>query len=135
MTLSIPRTPVNKSASMVFWKSPWWAKVSPDTKAAAKKVVEKFDYKTLLDYTSPPPARPGNSNSQIKDKRGFRVTKNSIDKGTVIGFADSVVFRATKKGFRRKMFWWVLTDDAEIIRVRDYNTGDPLSCAKFHDDS
>lgn len=134
MSASINRDPIDKQSSKIFWKAPWWAKAPPEDKKHFEKVLEKaletVDYKTLLNYTNPPPQRIGNEYQQIKDKRGYTVLWTSGNTGVVLGFAEALVktFKRTHK--RRVVYWWVLVSDNEIKMVRDFNNGKSTK-AKF----
>ena len=127
MNLSISRDPIDKQSSKIFWKAPWWAKAPPEDKDHFEKVLEKaleiVDYKTLLNYTNPPPTRIGDLQQQIKDKRGYTVLWSSGSTGVVLGYAEAQKKPYKGTRMRRAIYWWVLSTDNQITMVRDLNLG------------
>ena len=127
MSVPISRDPIDKQSSKIFWKAPWWAKAPPEDKNHFEKVLEKaletVDYKTLLNYTNPPPKRIGDVHNQIKDKRGYTVLWKSGNTGVVLGYAEAQIKPYKRTRIRRAIYWWVMLPDNEIRMVRDFPIG------------
>lgn len=77
--------PVNRQASKVFWKSPWWAKLAEEEKQIVSDYESAIEEKVLVEYGKPPSYDRGKV-FQTEDKRGRRILFPDGSVGVVTGF-------------------------------------------------
>lgn len=62
---------IDKQASKIFWKAPWWAKLPEEDKKEI--IVAELKMEDFVDVNQAPPIRPGGKGNQISDIRGQKV--------------------------------------------------------------
>ena len=138
--------PINLQAAKVFWKAPWWAKISLEDKTEVIRTTAKIE--DLVDVNCPPPTRPGGGHNQIPDLRGTKVRHKSRGLvALVLGYAFSApqshnvrrdnrtnhqtvwwngnnwnsVENQGSRGFRNEQRWYALFEGkVQIIKSRHW---------------
>jgi hypothetical protein len=136
------QTPVDKQASKVLWKAPWWALYPEPAKMAIREVEKKHSWEAWIDFTKAPPVK--NGGTQITDLRGkkfsvdlFKKTPIGREKvgeveATIVGYS-----RISKNptGTSRSQCWWAKIGK-EIVEIwRGSNSQKSWRLTKAEDDS
>lgn len=96
--------PVNKQASKIFWKAPWWAKLTEEEKEIVAVYESTVDGKRLVEYGKPQPF-DRDKTFQAEDKRGRRILFSDGSVGVVTGFHHEVM-KLRNTGSNRTSTWY-----------------------------
>lgn len=96
--------PVDRVASRLLWKSPWWAKYPEPAQKAILEVKVETTWQAWVDYTKAPTS---GGKFTTPDRRGLPVILDDGTRGVISGYADCRVEQSTSKKNNPKPDWWV----------------------------
>jgi hypothetical protein len=81
--------PIDRQASKMFWKAPWWAQYPEPAKRAILEVKNDVSWEAFVNYINPPPNKGRPEGNKLKDRRGETVQDKLGFVAKIIGYSRS----------------------------------------------